>query len=48
MSIFLVSISAAGETLVRLDLFDVPAGVNQDDEFVPQAGIAYSQVDLPK
>lgn len=26
----------------------VPAGVNQDDEFVPQAGIAYRQLDLSK
>lgn len=33
---------------MRLDFSDVPAGINQDDELVPQCGIAYSQVDLPK
>lgn len=33
---------------MKLPLYDVPAGVNQDDEFIPQGGIAYSQVDLPK
>lgn len=31
-----------------LDFSEVPAGVNHDDELVPQGGVAYSQVDLPK
>lgn len=25
-----------------------PAGINHDDEFVPQGGVAYRQVDLAK
>lgn len=31
-----------------VDFSEVPAGVNHDDELVPQGGVAYSQVDLPK
>lgn len=32
----------------RYAFWVLPAGVNEDDEFVPQAGVAYSQLDLPK
>ncbi len=33
---------------MQLDFSHVPAGVNQDDEFLPQGGVANSQVDLPQ
>lgn len=33
---------------MRMNIFNLPAGINVDDELFPQDGVTYSQMDLPK